>query len=85
MHPTALGTAARYENTYSLVATRTFFDGQRQARLARFGGYPDMFRRLLGQGFDYAVYAADQGELPETVDACAAPSGKTAHIAESAS
>ena len=32
MHPTALGSAARYENTYSLMATRTFFEGQRQAR-----------------------------------------------------
>ena len=32
MHPTALGSAARYENSYSLMATRTFYEGQRQAR-----------------------------------------------------
>lgn len=38
---------------------------------ARFGGYPDMFRQLLGpQTHDYTVFAADQGELPATPTAC---------------
>jgi GMP synthase-like glutamine amidotransferase len=36
---------------------------------ARFGGYPDMFRALLGpEAYDYAVYAADGGELPAVED-----------------
>jgi GMP synthase-like glutamine amidotransferase len=38
---------------------------------ARFGGYPDMFRRLLGpDAHDYTVFAADQGELPATPTDC---------------
>lgn len=35
----------------------------------RFGGYPDMFRTLLGpETYDYAVYAADEGQLPGVED-----------------
>jgi GMP synthase-like glutamine amidotransferase len=30
----------------------------------RFGTYPDMFRRLLGEGIDYATYDVTAGELP---------------------
>ncbi|MDB5453550.1 MAG: glutamine amidotransferase, class [Caulobacteraceae bacterium] len=31
----------------------------------RFGGYPEMFKALLGpEAYDYTVYAADEGELP---------------------
>jgi GMP synthase-like glutamine amidotransferase len=30
----------------------------------RFGTYPDMFRRLLGEGIDYASYDVTAGELP---------------------
>jgi GMP synthase-like glutamine amidotransferase len=30
----------------------------------RFGTYPDMFRRLLGEGIDYAGYNVTAGELP---------------------
>jgi GMP synthase-like glutamine amidotransferase len=41
------------------------------ASIPRFGTYPDMFRRLFGEDtYDYAVYAADQGELPADVNAC---------------
>lgn len=32
MHPTALGSGARYENTYSLMHARTFYEGQRAAK-----------------------------------------------------
>jgi GMP synthase-like glutamine amidotransferase len=37
----------------------------------QFGSYPQMFRRLLGEdAYDYAVYAADEGELPVSPTAC---------------
>ena len=37
----------------------------------RFGTYPDMFKRLLGPDtYDYSVFAADEGELPEAPTAC---------------
>jgi GMP synthase-like glutamine amidotransferase len=40
-------------------------------RLADFGSYPDMFRRLLGEeAYDYSVYEVDEGELPPTPEAC---------------
>lgn len=38
--------------------------------LARFGTYPEMFRRLLGEGYDYATFAVDEGELPSAPGAC---------------
>jgi GMP synthase-like glutamine amidotransferase len=39
--------------------------------LDRFGNYPEMFRRLLGEdAYEYAVFAVDQGELPPAPDAC---------------
>lgn len=39
----------------------------------RFGDYPQMFRKLLGEGaFDYRTYAVDEGEWPERVEACEA-------------
>jgi GMP synthase-like glutamine amidotransferase len=42
-------------------------------RAAGFGDYPQMFRKLLGEGeFDYATFAVDEGELPPAPDACAA-------------
>jgi GMP synthase-like glutamine amidotransferase len=31
----------------------------------RFGGYADMLQRLLGERFDYVVYDAQQGPLPD--------------------
>jgi GMP synthase-like glutamine amidotransferase len=41
--------------------------------LARFGSYPDMFRRLLGDAdFDYRVFAVDEGVLPPEPEACQA-------------
>ena len=37
----------------------------------RFGSYPDMFRRLLGEdAYDYAEFAADEGALPARPEAC---------------
>ena len=33
--------------------------------IPRFGRYPAMFQRLLGPGFDYAVYDVAAGEMPE--------------------
>lgn len=40
---------------------------------ARFGAYPAMFERLLGEtAFDYARYDVRAGRLPEGPDACAA-------------
>ncbi len=37
----------------------------------KFGGYPDMFRKLLGESaFDYRVYAVDEGDWPAKVDIC---------------
>ena len=39
--------------------------------VGRFGTYPEMFRRLLGpDAHDYSVYAADEGELPDSPTAC---------------
>lgn len=39
----------------------------------KFGGYPSMFRRLLGeQAYDYAVFDVQAGQMPQGVDACAA-------------
>jgi GMP synthase-like glutamine amidotransferase len=39
--------------------------------IAKFGTYPEMFIRLLGPGaYDYRVFAADEGELPESAGAC---------------
>lgn len=35
-----------------------------EALIPRFGRYPDMFRTLLGDGFDYAAYDVGAGELP---------------------
>lgn len=36
-----------------------------------FGSYPEMFRRLLGEaGFEYSVYAADEGRLPAAPEDC---------------
>lgn len=32
---------------------------------ARFGGYPAMLERMLGQGFDYATFDVAAGELPD--------------------
>jgi GMP synthase-like glutamine amidotransferase len=38
---------------------------------AAFGGYPDMFRKLLGEdAYDYAVFDVDAGELPASPEAC---------------
>ena len=39
--------------------------------LERFGSYPQMFQTLLGAGaYDYSVYAADAGELPQAPEDC---------------
>jgi GMP synthase-like glutamine amidotransferase len=39
--------------------------------IPQFGTYPDMFKRLLGaDAYDWRVYAADEGEYPETPEAC---------------
>lgn len=47
--------------------------GAPPADVEHFGSYPEMFRRLLGEdGFDYSVFAVDEGELPPTADACEA-------------
>lgn len=41
--------------------------------LARFGSYPDMFRRLLGEdAYDYAVFDVAAGALPARTDSCQA-------------
>lgn len=40
------------------------------AAIPRFGTYPEMFQRLLGEGYDYNVFAADEGELPDSPTAC---------------
>jgi GMP synthase-like glutamine amidotransferase len=41
--------------------------------LERYGDYPQMFRRLLGEdAYDYSVFAADEGELPASPEACEA-------------
>jgi len=40
-------------------------------RLAEFGTYPEMFRRLLGEAaYDYSVFAVDEGQLPATPETC---------------
>jgi GMP synthase-like glutamine amidotransferase len=40
-------------------------------RAEGFGSYPDMFRKLLGEGaFDYSVFDVDGGELPERPEVC---------------
>lgn len=47
--------------------------GHPPRQLARFGGYPAMFRRLLGEdAYDYAVFDVQGGELPGNADACPA-------------
>ena len=39
--------------------------------IANFGTYPQMFQRLLGpDAYDYQVFAADEGELPDDPTAC---------------
>jgi len=39
--------------------------------IPQFGTYPDMFERLLGpDAYDYRVYAADEGELPQSPVEC---------------
>ncbi|HEY9234871.1 MULTISPECIES: glutamine amidotransferase-related protein [Phenylobacterium] len=39
----------------------------------RFGGYPGMFRKLLGeQAYDYAVFDVQAGRMPQGADACGA-------------
>lgn len=39
--------------------------------IERFGTYPDMFMRLLGEdAYDWRVYAADEGEWPDAPEAC---------------
>jgi GMP synthase-like glutamine amidotransferase len=39
--------------------------------LGAFGGYPDMFRRLLGEdAYDYSVFAVDAGEMPTRPETC---------------
>ena len=39
----------------------------------RYGSYPSMFRRLLGEdAYDYAVFDVAAGELPQGVEACGA-------------
>jgi GMP synthase-like glutamine amidotransferase len=39
--------------------------------IARFGTYPDMFRKLLGEdAYEWRTYAVDEGELPATPTAC---------------
>lgn len=41
--------------------------------LTRFGSYPAMFRRLLGElAYEYVVYDAEAGELPAQADSCPA-------------
>ena len=37
--------------------------------LERFGGYPAMFAKLLGPGFDYTTYDVEAGELPPRPEA----------------
>jgi GMP synthase-like glutamine amidotransferase len=39
--------------------------------IERFGDYPAMFRRLLGEdAYDYTTFAVDEGELPASPKAC---------------
>jgi GMP synthase-like glutamine amidotransferase len=39
--------------------------------IERFGTYPEMFRRLLGEdAYDYTTFAVDEGELPASPKAC---------------
>jgi GMP synthase-like glutamine amidotransferase len=45
--------------------------GEPPEALARFGGYPAMFRKLLGEdAYDYAVYDVEAGELPVRAESC---------------
>lgn len=45
--------------------------GQPPAALARFGGYPEMFRALLGEdAYDYMVYDVADGDWPAQIAAC---------------
>jgi GMP synthase-like glutamine amidotransferase len=41
-----------------------------RAEIPRFGTYPEMFQRLLGEGYDYSTFAADEGDLPASPAAC---------------
>jgi GMP synthase-like glutamine amidotransferase len=42
-----------------------------KATQARFGDYPAMFRRLLGEdAYDYATFAVNEGELPKSPAEC---------------
>jgi len=42
-----------------------------KASVPRFGTYPEMFMRLLGEdAYDYRVFAADEGELPASPTDC---------------
>lgn len=41
-----------------------------RACIPQFGTYPDMFQALLGDGYAYRTYAADQGELPQSPTEC---------------
>ncbi len=42
-----------------------------RAAIPKFGTYPDMFQRLLGlDAYDWRVFAADEGELPDSPTAC---------------
>ncbi|MDO8902658.1 MAG: type 1 glutamine amidotransferase [Phenylobacterium sp.] len=53
---------------------------------SQFGGYPDMFQRLLGQdAHDYVVFDAAAGVLPERAEACDAYliTGSSAGVYES--
>lgn len=54
--------------------------------IPQFGTYPDMFMRLLGpDAYDWRVYAADEGELPDAPEDCAAyiVTGSAAGVYES--
>ncbi len=41
-----------------------------KACIAQFGTYPEMFEGLLGPGYGYRTYAADEGELPTSPTEC---------------
>ena len=38
--------------------------------IPQFGTYPEMFEGLLGPGYSYRTYAADEGELPKRAAEC---------------
>lgn len=47
--------------------------GSPQRQLARFGSYPEMFRKLLGEdAFEYVEFDVEAGKLPGSVDCCPA-------------